>query len=323
MTTYYIGADVHCNNTELAIEHNGKIVRRYSLPTTVPAIRDALNGVEGHKHLALEEGPLAGWLYRNLVDHVDELVVCDPRRNKWIASDGDKDDRISAAKLASLLRGGYLQPVYQSRNQPQVSVKRWVALYHDRVKDATRSINKIRACCQMCGVRVPRRAIRDQVVRRQWLVSLESEDLAEQLGMLWMGYDTTAAQVRLARQQLGQRAGAFKIIGYWSKLPGMGLIRSVTLFAYLDTPWRFKRKNQLCRYCGVGLQRASSGQDRYGREHPSRLKLAWAVNKRLKNVVIGAALSAIHSRDNVFRRDYERMVSNCQGALRATGKNLR
>ena len=33
MATYYIGADVHSNNTELAIEQRGKIVARYSVPT--------------------------------------------------------------------------------------------------------------------------------------------------------------------------------------------------------------------------------------------------------------------------------------------------
>ena len=29
MATYYIGADVHSNNTELAIEQRGKLVARY------------------------------------------------------------------------------------------------------------------------------------------------------------------------------------------------------------------------------------------------------------------------------------------------------
>ena len=35
MAVYYIGADVHSNNTELAIEHRGRIVARYSVPTTI------------------------------------------------------------------------------------------------------------------------------------------------------------------------------------------------------------------------------------------------------------------------------------------------
>ena len=42
MATYYIGADVHSNNTELAIEQRGQIVARYSVPTTIPAISTVL-----------------------------------------------------------------------------------------------------------------------------------------------------------------------------------------------------------------------------------------------------------------------------------------
>ncbi|MHC4204981.1 MAG: hypothetical protein ACYSTT_10055 [Planctomycetota bacterium] len=36
MATYYIGADVHSNNTEVAIEQRGQIVARYSVPTWNP-----------------------------------------------------------------------------------------------------------------------------------------------------------------------------------------------------------------------------------------------------------------------------------------------
>jgi len=309
MVVHYIGADVHSNNTELGIERNGKIAERHSLPTTVRAIRQVLDNLQGQKHLTFEEGPLAGWLYRNLKDHVDSLTVCDPRRNRLITSGGDKDDRIDAAKLAALLRGGYLHPVYHSDDLQRVAFKRWVTLYHDRVKDATRSINKLRGCCRVYGERIPRRALRDPAIRQAWLASLE-KDLADQLRLLWRSYDTNAAQVRTAKRQLARRARAFPVIAYWSALPGVGPIRSATLFAYLDTPWRFKRKSQLWKYCGVGLQRSTSGQDRYGRDRSARLKLAWAVNKRLKNVVIGAAISAIRSRDNIFRQAYERRLTD-------------
>ena len=309
MVVYYIGADAHSNNTELGIEEKGRIVQRHSVATSIRAIRQVLAGLQGVKHLVVEEGPLAGWLYRNLKDHVDTMVVCDPRRNRLISDGGDKDDRIDAAKLAALLRGGYVHAVYHSADAERVSLKRWVALYHDRVKDATRAINKIRGCSRIYGQRVPRRALRDRMIRRAWLASLET-DLADQLRLLWMSYDTNATQVHLAREQVTRRARAFPIIAEWSALPGVGLIRSTTLFAYLDTPWRFKKKTQLWKYCGVGLQRSTSGQDRYGRDRPARLSLAWAVNKQLKNVMMGAAMSAICSRDNVFRRDYERRLAD-------------
>jgi len=298
MVIHYIGADVHCNNTELCIERNGRIVARHSLKTAAEAIRRVLDGLGGQKHLTFEEGPLASWLYRSLKDQVDTLIVCDPRQNKLIAAGGDKDDRIDAAKLARLLRGGYLHPVYHSDDLERITLKRWVALYHDRVKEATRSINKVRACCRLYGDRVPRRALRDPAVRAAWLAGLES-DLADQVRLLWMDYDSHARQVRQARAQLVRRAQAYPIIGYWSALPGVGLIRATTLFAYLDTPWRFQRKNQIWKYCGLGLQRCSSGQDRHGRARPARLQLVWPRNARLKNVVVGMALSAIRSRDNL------------------------
>ena len=82
MATYYIGADVHSNNTELAIEQRGKIVSMYSVPTTIPAISNVLDSLQGKKFFAMEEGPMAGWLYRNLKERVDEFIVSEPRRNK-------------------------------------------------------------------------------------------------------------------------------------------------------------------------------------------------------------------------------------------------
>ena len=88
MTTYYIGADVHSNSTELAIEKRNKIVARYSVPTTIPAISNVLDSLQGKQHLAFEEGPMAGRLYRNLNHKLDMLIVCDPRRNNLISSDG-------------------------------------------------------------------------------------------------------------------------------------------------------------------------------------------------------------------------------------------
>jgi hypothetical protein len=71
-----------------------------------------------------------------------------------------------------------------------------------------------------------------------------------------------------------------------------------------------KKRSQLHKYCGVGLERASSGKDKKSRPKPARLKLPWAVNRRLKNAVIGAATSAIEKGDNAFKDYYERMVSH-------------
>ena len=77
---------------------------------------------------------MAGWLYRNLCQKVNGFVVADPRRDKLISSDGDR----------------------------RVELKHWIGLYHDRIRDAVRNINKIRARCRMHGVAI---AFRDDYER--------------------------------------------------------------------------------------------------------------------------------------------------------------
>jgi hypothetical protein len=97
MTEYFIGLDVHCAFSEMAvITGNGKLVKRHRCPTTIPALSEAITSVRRPRRLTFEEGPLADWLARELRVNVDELIVCVPRRNHWIAHDGDKDDPIDA-----------------------------------------------------------------------------------------------------------------------------------------------------------------------------------------------------------------------------------
>lgn len=306
--TLYIGADVDCKMTDIAVESRRKIVDRYRVPTTIACLREILQRIGGHKELAFEEGPLAHWLYRNLQGVVDRIVVCDPRRNAYIAKDGDKDDPIDARKLAELLRGGFLREVYHSDDDGHVRLKRWVGLYHDRVHDAVRQINKIRGVCRFDGLRPPHGVLRNPDIRSRWLSALPQVDLRLQLQMLWLGLDAALEQVRICCRKVTRQAKTYPIIDYWRVLPGVGIIRAATLYAYLDTPWRFRTPGKLCKYCGVGIERASSGKDRFGKPKKGLLQLAWAVNKRLKDAVVGATISAINQGKNPFAAQYRRLL---------------
>jgi transposase len=294
--------------TEIAIEKKPGVFQRYRVPTSILAIRQVLDGVPGHKQMAIEEGPMADWLYRNLKDAVDKLTVCDPRRNRLVACDGDKNDTLDASKLAELDRGCHLRPVYHSDSRERVQLKRWVALYLDRVKSAVREINKLRARCRMEGLRPPRGTLTDKSSHESWLKGLEDRALAGQLEVLWIGYDAVREQVHRARKEIVRLSRLWPIIGRWQEIPGVGLIRAATFFAYMDTPFRFPRKSKVWKYSGVGLMRRSSGTGRNGVPNPGVLRLAFAVNRQVKNAVMGAAISAIQQKNNVFADHYERMV---------------
>jgi hypothetical protein len=308
MTVHYIGADVDSKMTNLAVDRGGRIVRELCVPTSIPSLVAALESIRRPRKLTMEEGPMAHWLARNLKPFVDELVVCDPRRNALL-QDGDKDDRIDACKLAELFRGGHLRGVYHSENDRHVLLKQWVGLYCDRVRDAVRQVNKVRALCLRHGLRPARRALRNVDVRKEWLASLGGHVAVEQLTMLFVGFDAAAGQVLMSRRKIMNLAREYRIIQYWQELPGVGPVRSITLYSYLDTPWRFdKNPHKLWKYCGIGLQHAGSGKDRNGRMKLGRLQLAWQVNRRLKGAVMGAALSAVRQGKNVFAEQYERLV---------------
>lgn len=310
MKTNYIGADVDCIMTELAVERNGVIVARDRVPTDIRSLSGFLNSITGKKIMVIEEGTMAGWLYRNLKSKVDEFIVCDPRRNKLISCDGDKDDAIDAEALAMLLRGGYLRKVYHTDDDDRLALKEVVALYHDRVRESVRQMNKIRDCCRGHGIKMPADLTKDLSIRTQWLKQLSPSVLVHQLSIRWIGFDTVATQVKMARQEMIRRSKLYPIIGFWKDLPGVGPVRAITLFAYLDTPWRFGSAKKLWKYCGIGLKRFTSGSDKEGRPKTGNLRLFRGVNRRLKDAIMGAALSAICQSSNPFADNYKRMVWN-------------
>ncbi|MHC4538218.1 MAG: transposase [Planctomycetota bacterium] len=113
----------------------------------------------------------------------------------------------------------------------------------------------------MHGVRITRKVVRNQVRRHAWLSELDNPVVKARLHILWIGNDATKAQVELAKKQFSSHARKYPVIKSCCKLPSVGPIRATTIFAYLDTPWRFTNRAKLHKYCGVGLVRATSGKD--------------------------------------------------------------
>ena len=155
-----------------------------------------------------------------------------------------------------------------------------------------RKINKFRAACRAHGLSVPRIAVHNTDIRREWISNLP-QALAVQLSIMTVGLDAAIEQSDIARKLMIKRSKPYKMISYWNQLPGMGPIRSAILFAYLDTPWRFFNPKKFWKYCGVGLKNTSSGTNRYDKPNTPRLCLYRNANRRLKAITLGAVLSAV------------------------------
>lgn len=301
MTEYFIALDVHCAFSEMAVmTGSGKVVLRDRFATTIPALSKAISEVRRPRRLTFEEGPLADWLARELRSRVDELVVCEPRRNHWIARDGDKDDPIDARKLGDLYRGGYLKAVHQPGSLKRSLLKQQVGLYHDRVRERVRQGNQLAALCRRHGVFVKAADLLDEEEWQLQLRRLPSDrSLHQGLERVREVYQLMFEQEDSLRKELIGLAKNEEPVRRFQELPGFAWIRAVTFYAYIDTPWRFKSKSALWRYSGIGLERRHSGSGFV------KTRLSRGGNRRLKDVLLGAAKSALAQANNPFADKFQ------------------
>ena len=306
-TEYVITMDAHCRSSDVCIKTaKGKLIRRDRVSTGIPQLQALIESVPRPRRVAFEEGAIAGWLYRNLKDSADEVVVCDPRRNAYVAKDGDKDDPIDAEKLNDLYRGGFLKAVHQQDSSQKAGIKQLVGIYHERVVHRVGEGCRLLGLGRRWGVLLKRSMLLGAEGRRLLASRLEQGAVPARIRSVAEGlresFEAAVKQEEQLYEQVCELAREDKMMRRVAELPGYGPVRAATLISYLDTPWRFKSKSALWKYVGIGLRRQSSG------EGLDVILVEQACNHLLRNVVIGAAQNAIDQKENVFAERYARWI---------------
>jgi hypothetical protein len=164
----YIGLDVHHAIISVAVlDSTGKVVMKSILETKAATILQFFAELRGTLSVTLEEGTWAAWLYDLLKPHVANLVVCNPRKDALLKQ-GNKSDRIDARKLADLLRGNHLKPVYHG--ETGVCTQRELARsYLTTVKDLTRVMSRLKAVYRSWAIPCAGRDVYYGRHRAEWL----------------------------------------------------------------------------------------------------------------------------------------------------------
>jgi transposase len=315
--THVIAFDVHSSFCEGGYtDQSGREKGAWHVPTRIPELLEAIESVPGPRKLVIEEGPLADWLHRNLSPYVEEMVVCDPRRNALIAREGEKSDGVDWRKLAELYRGGYVKAVHHPEVLERSVFKQHVQLYHERVAHRVSEALKIIWRVRRLGVFIKQKDLAEEGLRKEMMEKLPpDEGVRQDVELLLEGYDLAVKQTREIKHRLIKRAKKEPMIRAFRDLPGVDWIRAATFLVYVDTPFRFKSKEKLWKYVGIGLERRQSG------EGPGRLRAPKRCSRPLKCVILGAAKSAIATKDNVFADQYQRWLNEgCSPWI--AGRNL-
>jgi transposase len=308
---HVIAMDTHSQTTDICVKTraNGP-GRHFHVNTTIPEIAAVIEQVRRPRELVLEEGPLAGWLLRNLKDQVEKAVACDPRKNALIAKDGDKDDPIDAAKLGDLYLGGYTRAVHHAESLAREVAKQAVGLYHERVAHRVAQANKVMGLLKRWGIMAREKDFQESAQREALLAGLgtgpEAPLAAGHVKLLWRSYDEAVREEEAMHREIVRLARQQEVVVRWEQVPGIGWIRGMTLYAYLDTPWRFKSRRKLWKYLGIGLVREHSGTG-YTHVHVDR-----AANPVLKGVILGAAETVILHKSGELYHRYERWLAGGQ-----------
>jgi len=294
----HIGLDVHQASISVAVlDERGKLVMQSVIATRAAAVLEFLGGLRGRLHITFEEGTYSAWLYDLLVRRVGKVVVCNPRKNALLKK-GNKSDRIDALKLAELLRGGMLSPVYHGENSTR-TLQELGRSYMTVTLDATRVMSRLKAIYRGQAITYGGKKLYTRRHRGEWLKQLKQPGLLRRAERLYEELDLLQQLRRQAKQELMVESQKHSVCERLRTIPYLGPIRAAVLAARVQTPYRFRSKRQFWAYCGLGLETRSSGdyQQIEGELKRSRKKvlirgLNVDHNHDLKNIFKGAAMSA-------------------------------
>jgi transposase len=294
----YIGMDVHTEATVIAVrDGSGKLVMEAIVETKTSSLLQFLHGLRGELHVTWEEGTWAAWLYDLLKPHVQEVLVCNPRRNALL-KEGSKNDKVDAGKLSDLLRTGMLRPVYHGEHGLR-TLRELARSYQTIGKDLTRVMNRLKALYRGWGIPCAGTQVYAARYREEWLNKIEQAGVRRRAELLYEQLDGLQSLRRSLRPELLAESRKHQAVKLLRQIPCIGPIRAARLLALMQTPHRFRSKRQLWTYSGLGIETHDSAQYRYVRGQLQRSKKPQQLrglnqnhNHEMKEIFKGAATRA-------------------------------
>lgn len=268
----WLGLDAHSKNCVLGqLDDHGTEINWWRFPTLPRKLIEQLQAIPAtDKRLMLEESNLARWLAQLLRPHVQQLVVCDARRNRLISHDPHKHDRRDAFALARLFRLHEFKPVWQPTDDQRVLFKRAAQAYENAVQRQTRLKLQLKALFQHWGLFPAGSTVFSKSGRGDWLKQLPYDALRAQALIHYELLDQALASQIQSRRLMCQSARPFPEVKRLRTVPGIGLVGAHLFVAYVQDPTRFKKFSRLTRYCRLGIRDRSSDDKPLGYQQLDR-----------------------------------------------------
>jgi len=257
-------------------------------------VKDYLSSISGSIILTIEETTTSHWLYVELKDYVDRIIICDPFKNRLL-SDGPKTDKIDAKKLCYLLRAGLLKEVFHTTDR-LYSYRQLLSAYNDLKNMGVRLQNQRSAIYRAKGFTYDKKKL------GEYKKQLDDSDYSKYITN-WQ--DEMIDNYFIDKQNFEQKIAAVvkkeTIMKNLSRISGIGTISAFEIVSVVVQANRFKNKGHYLSYCGLVLHEKTSGNKSYGKRKPRYNRILHGVYKR-------AARVAIHGKNNAIYNYYEYLI---------------
>lgn len=286
---HYIAIDWSIKNMAIArMTKKSNKITAIDVPSNITELQIYLENLKGIKILMVEETTTSQWLYTELRDYVNKIIICDPRRNRLL-SEGPKTDKIDASKLVQLLKAGLVKEVYHSADA-FLYLRRLVSGYEDLVQAGVRLKNQRYSLLRACGKN-------GDETNDTTLASQGDRYVLECIDRQINAYEKEKKGYENEFKELSKK---YPQIRHQRSLPGIDIINAVKIVSRVVSPHRFVDKGHYWSYAGlIKLDRISGGKS-YGRKEPR-------YSRQLKSVYKSGVMAAIGG-NNPIKDYYEYLI---------------
>jgi len=265
---HYIAIDWSAINMAIArMTKRSNKITAIDVPSDIKELQFYLKNLKGTKILSIEETTTSQWLYTELKEYVDEVLICDPYRNSLL-SEGPKTDKIDATKLVQLLKAGLMKEVFHSTDK-FIYLRRLVSGYEDLIKAGVRTKNQRYSLLRICGKN-------GHEGKDFKLDSREDQFVLEGLDRQIQNNTIEKKNYTKEFQRLAKK---YPEIRHQKSIPGIGLINAVKIVARIVTPFRFADKGNYLSYAGLIKHEKISGGRSYGKKNPRFCRMMKSIYK--------------------------------------------
>jgi hypothetical protein len=287
---HYIALDWSKVNFALAsIRDTGTKFKVVEHPPDLKILKQCLKQLPGKKILTIEETTTTQWLYVELKDYVDKILICEPFHNSLLKS-GPKNDKIDTRKLCTLLRNGSLKEVYHTTDE-LYKLRKLVSAYEDFVTASVRMKNQRSSMFLSEGKDHKKERILSGNAINKFITEKQNLTI-EHIALVRKEFELLFRKIQKENQIIQQLV---KISGIATKL-------AVTILAVVTDANRFESKYKYYAYCGLVKHLKDSGKRNYGK----RIARHSRVLKRCYKIAANAAIGG----NNDIREYYEYLLQN-------------